>query len=95
MNEEGNGVAEQPQPARGVVVSCPLCRYYSPDLVNPQGLGVCRRRPPVVFPMPNGASLTCWPMVKKSDWCGDGAPGISADSVALGQAFLDKSGGKR
>jgi hypothetical protein len=70
--------------------SCTLCKFYSPDLSNPQGLGICRRHPPTAFPAGPGQVMTIWPTVKQTDWCADGEPGVSHDSTAAGKNLLGK-----
>lgn len=85
---------EQPKPiADGVVVSCSLCRYYKPSLTDKAG-GQCHRHNPSLVMAGMSAAgpqflYDMWPSVTPSGWCGDGLVGISADSVAIGQAVLD------
>ena len=74
-----------------IPASCNLCSYYSPNLADPNGNGVCRRKPPTVYPMPQGL-LTVWPTVKPLDWCGEGDPGISHDTKRAGELLLEKRG---
>jgi hypothetical protein len=66
--------------------SCVLCQFYTPDMTNPT-LGVCRKHPPTVYPMANGA-VTIWPSVKQTDWCGEGQAGMSSDSVLAGKQAM-------
>lgn len=77
--------------------SCTLCKFYSPNMKDPNGHGLCRRKPPTAFPMgmgPKGSiTLTVWPTVKPSDWCAEGESGVSHDSAAAGQQVLDKKNG--
>ena len=94
MNEEGA--------TKQVVVSCPLCRYFGPNIQAADGSGYCHRHAPATICIgmdPQGHPImvfNAFPPVQKQAWCGDGEPGISVESVALGQALLDKSnhGGK-
>jgi hypothetical protein len=72
-----------------IPISCTLCRWYSPNLTNRDGQGVCRRHPPAAYPMAQGG-ITIWPSVRPQDWCGEGESGISHDSVAAGKTILDK-----
>jgi len=75
--------------------SCPLCKFYTPDL-NPQaapGNGVCRRKPPVAVLVPNGMVVAIWPTVRATDWCVEGEPGISHDTSAMWKALMDKGNG--
>lgn len=78
-----------------VPASCNLCSYYSPDLTNPQGLGICRRKPPIVYLTTQGP-VTVWPSVRPMDWCGEGNPGVSHDSRKAGEMILkDKGNGNK
>jgi hypothetical protein len=39
-------------------------------------------------------TITIWASVRPSDWCGEGEPGMSGDSIAAGKQALDKKNGK-
>lgn len=55
--------------------ACVNCRYFIMDPSSENSQGLCRLKPPIVFPIPGqlggvnimGAS----PPVKTSDWCGE------------------------
>lgn len=61
--------------------NCPFCKFYSPNLADPNRTGVCHRHPPVGFPAGGTATITVFPIVRDADWCGDGEAGVSKDSL--------------
>lgn len=77
-----------------IPTSCTMCTYYTPNLQDKNGHGICRRHPPTATLVPQG-NVTVWPTVRPSDWCADGESGVSHDSLAAGQSILkDKNHGR-
>lgn len=48
--------------------TCATCRYWSDEQIG--HLGRCRRYPPA----PTGACTSQWPIVHRSNWCGEHQP---------------------
>lgn len=75
-----------------IPVACPFCKFYSPNLKDPSGLGLCHRRPPVGFPTGPNQTITVWPVVGPHNWCGDGEAGVSHDSLQAGKDLMKGRG---
>jgi hypothetical protein len=67
--------------------SCTMCIFYSPNLTSRDGQGLCRRHPPTTYVITNG-SASVWPTVRPSDWCAEGEPGVSHDSLLAGKKLI-------
>lgn len=54
--------------------TCTNCKYYNPLY---EDKGDCRRHPPVII----AGIGTKWPIVQKTDWCGDLVRSIHEQSI--------------
>lgn len=47
-----------------------FCRYFLTDIEDEDGLGQCRRNPPVLIADEDGPYST-FPLIEESEWCGE------------------------
>lgn len=51
--------------------SSPFTNYYPDQSVSPVALLRCHRRSPVVCGGQMSPAWTAWPLVRRTDWCGE------------------------